>query len=351
MVAAHVRFADAPWLQSVTMAAVLFFASTGMNLAAIVERRPEQEMRLAANGLFLIFAGFADNYVQGTLGMADVFQSAGMAMLAMLLLRRLSPRYWTWLFPLPFLVHMANQHFYWKVENSGISSFFLTPGLFPLLPWLSFYLLGAHLKKMGRNTGWLLGTAALAALAIVTALAPWQFDKFWMSPEYFLIGVAAAAFIFAALRRWLTLGTATRLLELRRWGANSLVFYLLNAFVLRVLEMLMPHGVALFLLSLAITALLLRPTLALQRWAARQRPATVLATGAAISLGVLAANEVLWPQEFYLHTVASFGLSFSFVIGYAAWKNVSRGAAERWTMLTGSTVPTAEPALMSAGND
>src|SRR5512142_598257 len=73
MVAAHVHFAQAPWLQSVTMAAVLFFASTGMNLAALVERRPEDEMRLAANAVFLIFAGFADNYVQGTLGMCDVF--------------------------------------------------------------------------------------------------------------------------------------------------------------------------------------------------------------------------------------------------------------------------------------
>jgi fucose 4-O-acetylase-like acetyltransferase len=354
MVAAHVHFPQAPWLQTVTMAAVLFFASTGMNLAGMVERRPDQEIRLAANGLFLIFAGLADNYVQGTLGMCDVFQSAGMAMLAMLLLRRVFPRYWTWLFPVPFLMHLANQHFYWKVADGGVSSFFLTPGLFPLLPWLSFYLLGAHLKGAGRSAGWLIGTAALTILAVHGALAPWNFDKFWMSPEYFLIGVAAAAFAFAALRRWLTLGMAARLTELRGWGANSLVFYLVNAFVIRGLEMLMPHGVALFLLSLAITAVLLRPALGLQAWSSRQRPELVLAAGGALALTVIAANDLLWPQRFQLYTVASFGLSVAFIAGYAAWKTVSRAAARRWSLLTGESrgVPVQEPAMMmSAGND
>jgi hypothetical protein len=328
MVVAHVHFAYAPWLEKVTMAAVLFFASTGMNLAAIVERRKGQENRLAMNALFLIFAGFADNYVQGTLGDCDVFQSAGMAILAMLLLRRLSPRFWTWLFPVPFLIHLANQHYHWKVAAGGISSFFLTPGLFPLLPWLSFYLLGAHLKKYGgQRQAWCLGIAALFILSIVDLLRPFQFRKFWMSPEYFLIGLALAGWSFAALRRWLTEGAAARLIEIRRWGANSLVFYILSNFVIRVLEMALPHSVGFFLLSLAVTAVLLRPALALQAWTARRPPGRVLVSGVVISLATLAANSLLWPQSFYLHTLTSFGLTFSFVACYPAWKNISRTVA------------------------
>lgn len=335
MAVAHVRFNDAPWLQFVTMAAVLFFATTGMNLAGIVEKRPRQEARLAANALFLIFAGFADNYVQNTLGMCDVFQSAGLGILAMLLLRRLFPRYWTWLFPVPFLIHFANQQFHWKTAAGGLSSFVLTPGLFPLLPWLSFYLLGAHLQKYGkkqygkmqygnRSSAWLIAAAALAALAIVSVFRPFHFDKFWMSPEYFLIGCAVAACAVAGVRQWLPRAGGSWLAEFRLWGANSLVFYICNNFVIRVLEMVMPHGVALFLLSVVITALLLRPALALQAFAGRQRPETVLVAGAILVTLTLAANEHLWPGSFHVRTLASFGLTFSFVFCQPAWKNLSR---------------------------
>lgn len=165
------------------------FFIKGMNLAGVVERRPNQEKRLTANALFLIFGGLADNHVQGTLGMCDVFQRAGMAILAMLALRRLFPGYWTWLFPFPFLLHFANQHLHWKVTTGGMSSFILAPGLFPLLPWLSFYLLGAHLKQTaGQKRAWGIGTIALTILGLLILFRPFRFEKWWMTPEYFLAG-------------------------------------------------------------------------------------------------------------------------------------------------------------------
>ncbi len=343
MVLAHVRFAEAPWLQYVTMATVLFFASTGMNLVAIVEQ-PRQEARLASNALFLVFAGLGDNYVQGTLGESDVFQSAGLAMLAMLLLRRLWPRHWTWWFPLPFLVHFANQQLHWKIEAGGLSSFLLTPGLFPLLPWLSFYLLGAHLKRhTGRKPAWLIGGSALCVLATVSLFKPFQFDKFWMSPEYFLIGCAVAAISFAALRGLKAAGGAAAFSEIRRWGANSLVFYLANNFIIRVLELFMRHGVGLLLLSIAATALLLRLAIALQAWTERRRPATILLTGATVALALVAADRVLWTQVFYLHMLASFGIVLAFVTCYPAWKNLSRALAKPAPELTHASGTTALP--------
>lgn len=324
MVTAHVHFVRAPWLQYVTMTTALFFACTGVNLVGIVERRRGEERRLAANALFLLLAGFADNYVQGTMRACDVFQGAGLAMLAMLALRQLWPRYWTWLFPVPFLVHLANQHCHWKVADGGVSSFVLTPGLFPLLPWLSFYLLGAHLKKHSeQRTGWLLGAAALATLAVHSLVVPFHFDKFWMTPEYFLIGCAAVSLSFSALRRWLTQGAAARLRYLQAWGANSLVFYIVNNFVLRVLETLLPHGLALLLPSVVITAALLRPMLRVQAWTGQRRPGAVLLAGGFTALAVLAANTFLWPRSFQLYTLASFGLTFAFIACYPAWKNIS----------------------------
>jgi hypothetical protein len=345
MTVAHVPFAQAPWLHEATMAAVLFFASTGMNLEGIVERRPGEEKRLAANAFFLIFAGFADNYVQGTVGSCDVFQIAGLAMLAMLFLRHVSPRRWTWLFPLPFLLHLANQHFHWKIAAGGLSSFFLTPGLFPLFPWLSFYLLGAHLKVYKTEKhAWLNGAAAAGLLALLRVFQPFQFHKFWMSPDYFLIGCVAISFSFAGLRRGLTPRAEARLIEVRRWGAYSLVFYIINNFVIRVLQMFGLGGVNLLVLAVLLTAVLLRPALSLQRWTGRSSPVKALLGSALIACGALAAAGVLWHDSFYLRTLTAFGLTFAFVAAYPAWKNISRatwGSAAK-EQSTGSKLGLAE---------
>jgi len=324
MVFAHVPFDQAPWLGKATMATVLFFTSTGINLAGILERRAGEAKRLAANGFFLIFAGFADNYVQGTLGDCDVFQIAGLAMLAMLLMRWVLPLHWTWLFPVPFLLHLANQHLYWKIAAGGVSSFLLAPGLFPLIPWLCFYLLGAHLRKYNERHAWRMGAAATGALAFFHLWQPFSFDKFWVSPDYFLIGCAVICFSYAALRRWLTKPAEVRLTEIRRWGANSLVFYILNNFIIIVLEMFQLRGIALLLLSIALTMILLRPALSLQKWTSTISPAFVLVAGVLISSAVLAVNAWLWPNSYYLHTLSSFGLTFSFIACYPAWKNLSR---------------------------
>lgn len=337
MVVAHVRFAGAPWLQSATMATVLFFASTGMNLTTVLERRRAgDDWRLAANALFLIFAGFADNYIQGTMWQSDVFQSAGMAILAMLVLRRIFPLRWTWLFPIPFVLHMANQHFAWKTGGDGLGSFFLAPGLFPLLPWLSFYLLGAHLKKYrGDRHGWVIGAAALGVLLFRARFAPFHFEKFWMSPEYFLIGCIVVCWSYSALRRWLSADIANHLGEIRLWGANSLVFYMTNNFVLKMLEIFIPHGVALLVLSVGVTALLMRPILRLQSWSAHRQAMPVLMGGAAAAALVLAVNVYLWPDSFIPRTLASFGLAFAFMASHPAWKNVTRDWVER--MSTGKS--------------
>jgi hypothetical protein len=323
MVAAHVSFARAPWLDEATMGAVLFFASTGMNLVGVIERRPADEKRLAFNALFLIFGGFANNYVQGTMLSCDVFQIAGMSMLAMLGLRRILPRYWTWLFPLPFILQWANEQWHWKPFAGGLSSFFLAPGLFPLFPWLSFYLLGAHLRRVQKvRLGWMIGACSLAGVGTLTLLGSFRFDKWWMSPDYFLLACASASWWWASLRRWLTAAWSARLTEIRTWGAYSLVFYILHNFVIRVLEMARFEGVALFLLTVFITAVLVRPSVTLQVWAARQKPLMVLSTGVVASAAVLLANATLWPGSFPLHTLTSFGLTFSFIACYPAWKNL-----------------------------
>ena len=325
MVAAHVPFQNAPWLAKATMATVLFFASTGMNLHGLVERRRGDDLRITANALFLIFAGFADNYVQGTMGMSDVFQSAGMAMIALLLLRRGFPRTWTWLFPVPFLIHYANQHFFhWHTTGDGLGSFFLAPGLFPLLPWLSFYLLGAHLKRYDQVAMRLLiGLGSLAALALLRLVQPFEFGKFWMSPDYLLIGFATMALLLEVTRRWL----ASRpqrppLAELRYWGANSLVFYILHAFVLKALSTQTWSGPVRFLVAVAITALLLRLGLQVQQWARALPPTAVLLAGAGLALLVITA-ETWWLHGYAPRTWVSFGLTFAFIFTHPAWKNVT----------------------------
>ncbi|HVB39413.1 MAG TPA: hypothetical protein VNE83_00835 [Terriglobales bacterium] len=332
MVIAHVPIAGAAWLRFDTMGAVLFFFSTGMNLWGLAARQRGDDLRIAANGLFLIFAGFANNYVQGTLWMSDVFQSAGMAMIAMLILNRLLPRWWTWLFPLPYAIHFANQHyFYWKIADGGVSSFFLAPGLFPLLPWLTFYLLGAHLKRYSSPRMRIaIGGAALAGFALTAWGDGLAFNKFWMSPDYWLLGLAYGALLLDGLRRWLALTGAAPsaaspripLAELRFWGANSLVFYILQGFVIRLFQIWWPAGVLLLALAFAGTALLLRGGLWLQHWARAQPPVTVLAVCALFSATILGLEASVL-TGYLARTFISFGLTFAFLAAYPAFKLLS----------------------------
>jgi hypothetical protein len=274
------------------------------------------------NAAFLIFAGFADNYVQGTMRSCDVFQSAGLAVLSMLLLQRMCPRYWSWLFPIPFLVHLANQSYHWKTTDAGLSSFFLAPGLFPLLPWLSFYLLGAHLRLQKQRFALILAGSSVVLIGTLRLFTAFHFDKWWMSPDYFLIGCTVTSIAFAA-RHWLT-SNCSKFSEIRKWGANSLVFYILSNFVLRILGIFIPEGLGLFALSLVLTAALLRPALELQYRAARQRPEMILTAGSAIALVVLVGNSVLWPGSNYPRTIASFGMTLSFCMCHPAWKQLTR---------------------------
>ncbi len=329
MVVAHAPIPGLSGLATDTLGAVLFFSSTGMNLWRLLARRRGDELRIAANGAFLITGGLAANYVQGTLGQADVFQSAGMAMLAMLILERLWPRHWTWLFPLPFLIHFLNQHFYWKVYDGGVSSWFLAPGLFPLLPWLTFYMLGAHLNRTASHRqraaiGW----GALALCGLWIAAFGWSFHKFWMSPEYWLLGVAATALLLDALRAalpwWQRLrgGRPVPLAELRFWGANSLVFYILQSLVLRVLQIWLPGGWLLLGGGILGSALLLRLGVGLQAWARRRRPWPVLGGAALVAGGVLGL-EAAWLSGYYTRSFASFGLTVAFIAAYAAFKQLS----------------------------
>ncbi|MGH9475125.1 MAG: hypothetical protein ACRD1C_02210 [Terriglobales bacterium] len=327
MVVAHVPLPHARWLAIGTEASVLFFASTGMNLWHITARARGDEARIAANGLFLIFAGFANNYVQGTLWQADVFQSAGMAMLAMLALRWLLPRFWTWLFPLPYALHWLNAHvLYWKIAAGGVSSFFLAPGLFPLLPWLTFYLLGAHLKHYpARRMRVAVWAGALGACALLVATRGFEFNKFWMSPDYWLLGLAWAALLLDLFRYWLAHRPVRRpapWAELRYWGANSLVFYILHSLVIRFLQVWWPAGPILLLGALAGTAALLRGGLWLQDWA-RQRTAWQVLAACALICGTTLGLEAAVFHGFLLRTFASFALTLSFVAAYPAFKNLS----------------------------
>ncbi len=346
MLLAHIHFPDAIWVSRATLATVLFFASTGMNFFTITERHPGDDLRLAGNGLFLIFGGFADNYVQGTMGMADVFQSAGMAMLAMLLLRRLLPHYWTWLFPVPFLLHLLNQHAYWKIHDGGLGSFFLAPGLFPLLPWLSFYLLGAHLKRYPSQRMRLLlaGGAALLLTAHAT-LWPFAFHKFWMNPEYFLIGVIGLVLVSTGLRQWVAARWVQHrrwatLPQVRRWGANSLVFYVLHTFVLHALSPWIQRPLVLFVAGLSSTAALLYPALALQKLVERcGSPRMPLAFAALLSSAVVFAEFNLL-HGYMARSWTSYGLTLSFVIAYPAWRQWTR----QWPKLASpAPLPEAQP--------
>lgn len=324
MVVAHVPIPGAEWLRFDTMGSVLFFFSTGMNLWGLAARQKGDDLRIAANGLFLIFAGFANNYVQGTLWMSDVFQSAGMAMLAMLALNRLFPRWWTWLFPLPYLIHYANQHyFYWKIADGGVSSFFLAPGLFPLLPWLTFYMLGAHLKRYASTRMRVgIGIVALAGFGLVAWGNGFTFNKFWMSTDYWLLGLAYGALLLDGLRRWLARRPKLPLAELRYWGANSLVFYILHSFVIRLFQIWWPGGVLVLAGTFAGTALLLRAGLWLQRWARAQPPGAVLA-GCALFCGLILGLETSLLTGYLARTFMGFGLTFAFVAAYPAFKRLS----------------------------
>lgn len=128
---------------------------------------------------------------------------------------------------------------------------------------------------------------------------------------------------FAALRRWLSETRVEKLREIRYWGANSLVFYIVNNAVIRFLEMLIPHGFGLFVLSILITALLLRAALRMQALTRRQPPSLVLLSGALVVLVILATEKTIGSSAPHHTPFICFGLTLSFLACHPAWRNVT----------------------------
>jgi len=205
-------------------APVLFFAGSGAAMTYQARRRRTLPLVLFYAVFFIL--GFSYNGLHVSdywhVFQSDILQCIALSSIILILLLRVLPAQALLpLSPIPFLLHVLLQR--WGVLGDFfLRDMLIPPGIFPLLPWLGFFLLGAGAYRLGdrMKAGVLIGLAALlAALALLDV--PLDIRNKWnMSWGYFLVSCAGILLSFL-LARW---GRALQVKPLAALGRYSLLF-------------------------------------------------------------------------------------------------------------------------------
>lgn len=210
------------------MAPVFFFAISGIVLADYqLKKKPRWELLLYY--LVFFFLGFAYNDVwtvrdKSVFWSSNILQEIALSSIIIVLLsRRFDVRKLAWCFPLPFFIHLAAPY----LPAFPLKTFFFRPpGLFPVFPWLAFFLLGILCRRtdaLKLNSCYKIIPVGL--LLACAALGPGYGIKWNMNTAYFIV----SSVIFAAVY---FLADDAKVFPFRRQfiflGKNSLLFLFLH---------------------------------------------------------------------------------------------------------------------------
>ncbi|SHJ15169.1 hypothetical protein [Desulfofundulus thermosubterraneus] len=200
MLFAHSHVATDGWIthQLVflgTFAPVIFFSVSGVTTVLQLRAR-------SAGSLFLFYALFfflGLSFV-GAKGVnfwhepqCEVPQGIALGVIATtFLVRWLGPEMSGFLFPLPFLLHLMAKKM--AIPASIATGFLVPPGLFPLFPWLAFFLWGIFCYSHQR-TAVLVTLGAGAAYAVLSLQGLGHCEKWDMNTQYFLVGLVLYGFL------------------------------------------------------------------------------------------------------------------------------------------------------------
>ena len=229
MILAHGMVADtAGWVQWVKFigqyAPILFFAGSGAAMTYQAQKRRILPVVLFYAAFFIL--GFSYNGLHVSdywhALSSDILQCIAMGSIILVLLLRVLPaRALMVLSPIPFLLHVLLQR--WIVPADFVlREMLIPPGIFPILPWLGFFLLGAGAYRL---RDWIkaevfIGLAVLLAVLAMMGVPMDMFNKWNMSWGYFLVSCAGVVLAFL-LARW---GRNLGLGPLEKLGRYSLLF-------------------------------------------------------------------------------------------------------------------------------
>lgn len=210
-----------------TFAPVVFFGVSGVTSAFQSRTRPLGSLLLYYALFFLLGLSFCGvkgiNFWQQP--RCEILEGIALGTgVTLLLLRRIGREKAGFLFPLPFLIYIAVKE---SVDSIPVvAGFIFPPGLFPLFPWLSFFLFGL-LCHYHRRLGFGLAFGAALAYAFLCARGMGHCVKWEMNVAFFLVGVSLYGFLYAArfVVRLLP-GWAVRV------GRYSLLFFYVHFLVL-----------------------------------------------------------------------------------------------------------------------
>ena len=229
MILAHGIVADsAGWVQWVKFigqyAPILFFAGSGAAMTYRADKHGTLSILLFYAVFFIL--GFSYNGLHVSdywhVFQSDILQCIALSSIVLILLLRVLPaQAMVALAPIPFLLHVLLQR--WGVFGDfALRDMLIPPGIFPLLPWLGFFLLGAGIYRM---RDWIkaevfIGVALLLAVLAMMGVHLDVFNKWNMSWGYFLVSCAGTALAFL-LARW---GRDAQIKPLSELGKYSLLF-------------------------------------------------------------------------------------------------------------------------------
>ncbi|WP_134642923.1 acyltransferase family protein [Ammonifex thiophilus] len=210
-----------------TFAPVFFFGVSGVTTLLQLASRPLSYFLIFYPLLFVY--GLSFNGAKGVNfwqePQCEVIQGIALGILvSALLLSRFGEKV-SLLFPLPFLLHLGVKKL--GLNLPGITGFLFPPGIFPLFPWLSFFLWGILCHRY-RTLGLTLTVAAGAAYFAMALAGYGHCEKWEMNSPFFLLGLSLYGFL-ALMDRFAPLIPD----QLNYLGRRSLLFFYAHYLVLQ----------------------------------------------------------------------------------------------------------------------
>lgn len=319
MVFAHSHAVTNNWFThyvvfSGTFAPVLFFGVCGVTSVFQLRSRPWPVLATFYALFFLLGLSFI-----GIKGVnfwrepqCEIFQGIALGVVATALLVRLLGEKSGFLFPLPFLLYVLCKKA--VVTTPVTAGFLFPPGLFPLFPWLSFFLWGVFCYWF-RRMGFLLALSAAGIYLSLVVAGKGHCEKWEMNAGYFLLGLALYGLLFGLcsirwrVPQWLIYTGKHSLLF---FYTHYLVLFLWRAAGLPLLPLLvwpatLAGAVAFCLLLTAVNQLIVSPRLVYPR------PAAIF-WGLLIGI-ILFAPTMVPPAAL---PWVSYGCGFLFALNYRA---------------------------------
>lgn len=240
------------------MAPVFFFAVSGIVLTGYQLKR-KQYRELLWYYLIFFFIGFAYNDVwtvrdNSSFWSSNILQEIALSSIIIVILSlRFNIQKLAWFFPLPFLLHLTAPY----LPDFPLRTFFFRPpGLFPVFPWLAFFLLGIlcrRAKDLKLNS---FSKIILAILLFISAaLGPGYGIKWNMNIAYFIISSVIFTAVYFLVNEVKLFPFKRQLVYL---GKNSLLFLFMHLLARDIITRYTTMNLVLWLGSLTFSFFIMK---------------------------------------------------------------------------------------------